>query len=121
MVVLAKIIGILIALLGIASAVYPDWMKKMMAFWKQDNRFYYGGVIRFAIGVVLLIASGSSTQAATAVILGLIFLLGGSVIYVLGAEPVKKEIEFWESQSDLALRLMAAFIFLFGSLVFFAV
>lgn len=121
MVILARLVGIFIGVLGVIFLVMPDWMKRTMAFWKEGNRIYGGGVIRLAIAVVLLMAAPQARQPLTALILGILFLVSGIVIFMMGVEEGKKLIGWWEGQSTPVLRLMGIFVITFGALILSAI
>ena len=116
--IIVKIIGVLIAGLGIAFAAHPPLAKRMMEFWKTGNRVYYAGVIRLAIGVLILMAASGADLPLAAVALGLMFLASGSLIFVMGLDAMKKQIEYWEGQPDIPIRIMGVFAFTFGVLIF---
>ena len=117
MVILAKSFGVLITILGLVFLIYPDWMKKVLAFWKEGKRIYGGGVIRLTVGVILIISAPQAAQPFTAAVLGMLIVLSGAVLYVMSLDEVKKEITFWQSQPVLVLRVMAVFIVLLGVLI----
>ena len=121
MVIIAKGLGLLIGILGIVLIVYPEWIKKLMAFWKEGSHVYWAAMVRLVIGVILLIAASRAAQPMMAATLGILFLVSGVIIFVMGAEEGKKLIAFWESQPSLVLRLLAVFVVVFGTLVFFAI
>lgn len=121
MVILARLIGILIGVLGFSFLIKLDWMKQILAFWKEGNRVYWGGVIRLVIGIILLIASPGTREPITAGILGLLILVSGVVLLVTGAEEVKKMIGWFEAQSAVMLRLMALVVIIFSALILSAV
>ena len=118
---LVKIIGILIAGLGIAMIVYPSWLKKVTAFWKQGNNIYYAGVIRIAVGILILMAASTANSPMAAVALGLLFLASGSIIFLIGVEQDHKLLDFWDAQPEMVLRVMSVFPIIMGALIFFTV
>jgi hypothetical protein len=117
MVILARTIGIVIGLVGVTFLIKLDWMKQVIAFWKEGNRVYWAGAIRLTVGIILLAASPAARVPISAGILGLLFLVSGIVIFVMGAEEARKMIGTFESQSSALMRLLAVIVIIFSALI----
>lgn len=114
---LAKVIGGVICVFGFAVALRPEWMKRMLAFWKEGKRLYYVGVIRITAGLVFLSAAFGSRVPGAAVALGILFLLSGVLVFLLGPERLRPLIEWWDKRSAIVCRLAGALVTAFGMLI----
>lgn len=121
LIVLGKLVGILIIGLGGFFLFSPDSMRKLMAFWKEGNRAYWGGVIRIVFGVILLLAATQSEHPLIAAELGIVFLVSGVLVYMIGLEKLRVMISWWQDASSTVLRLMAVVSIIFGMLILTAV
>jgi hypothetical protein len=119
--ILAKLIGILIAALGIVYLVSPKVMQQFIAFFEKEKRVYIAAVCRFIFGIIVLLAATEARFPGVAVILGLVFLLGGVIIFAVDTEKMKALLKWYQECSPLVLRLLAVFIIIFGVLIVYAV
>ncbi len=117
MLILAKLVSVILFGLGIAILIRPEFMKKMFAFCKQGKRIYGGGILRIVIGLILLLVAGQSRMPWAVLSLGILFILGGSLIFVLGLEKAKSMISLWEEMPVLACRIMGLAMAAFGALI----
>lgn len=119
MIFLVKAISLLMMALGIAFLAKPDYMKKALAFFQQDNRVYVPGVIRITIGGVLLFAAPEAHVVGAMVILGLFFIAAGIMIFVIGPEKMKTLLKLWEEMPLWICRVVGVFPVLLGSLILY--
>lgn len=120
MIMLVKVIGIFITAMGIAVLLNPKIAKRMMAFWRQGKNIYVGGLIRIALGSVLIYASSQAKLPQVLLFLGALAILGGLLIFILGPHKSRALIGRWEVKQDNFLRLVSLLIIIFGSLIIYS-
>jgi len=118
--VVIKIIGVVLVLLGVLYTARPEIIKKMIAFFTKGKRIYIAGLIRLVLAIVFLIASGQSRIPAVIITLGILFLLGAFLIFVLGPVRIRPMLEWWQKQSILLLRILSVITILIGALAIYA-
>jgi hypothetical protein len=118
--IILKIIGVIFILLGIGFLLKPQAVKHLMNFMKKGKRIYLAGVVRFILGIVLLLGANASRQPTIITILGILFLLGGLIIFLLGAERIGRILEFYGRQPDLLFRFLSLIPITIGGLVIYA-
>lgn len=117
MLILAKLAGIVIIVLGAVFVVSTAALKKLIAFWDQDKKYYGIGLIRAVIGVVLLLAARQAAQPAIAATLGGLMLMSAVVIFALGEEKMKALFNWYTDLPDLVVRLLGIITVIFGVLI----
>lgn len=113
-------LGILFALVGIVYLLRPDVMKWLMEFFKQGKRIYFVGVIRFALAVVFLIGARECKHFWVIFVFGILFIIGGLLIFILGSEKTKRMIEWWQKRSVVLLRVMAVITLAIGAVIIYS-
>jgi len=112
-----KIIGIVIALAGIVYLLRPDVMKWLMEFFKQGKRIYFAALLRFALAVVFLAAARECKYPWVIFAFGILFLLGGLLIFILGPEKIRRILEWYQEQGLLLLRVIALIALAIGAII----
>ena len=107
-------VGSLIALIGLAVIIAPSMLKKIL--WKliESDRFYLIALARLVIGVLFLLAAGSTSAPLFIQIVGGFMILAGVLIPVMGRSRVRGFAEWWMNKSDLVLRLWGASALVLG-------
>jgi uncharacterized protein YjeT (DUF2065 family) len=118
--IVIKSLGIVIALIGIVYLLRPDVMKRLMEFFKQGKRIYFAGLMRFALAVVFLLGARECDISWVIAAFGVLFLIGGLLIFILGAEKLKSIIDWWQKKSPLLLRLMALIALAIGAVIIYS-
>ncbi len=118
--IVIKSLGIVIILIGIVYLLKPDVMKWLMEFFKQGKRIYLAGLIRFALAVAFFSAYRDCDQRWIIFAFGILFLIGGLLIFILGPEKIKRILDWWQKQSVLLLRVMAVLTLAIGAVIIFS-
>jgi uncharacterized protein YjeT (DUF2065 family) len=116
-VIVIKILGIIISLMGLVYLLRPDIIKKLMNFFKKDKRIYLSGAFRLALAVVFLVAARECRYPWIIFACGIIFLAGGLLIFLLGPERIRKILDWYEEQSTLIFRVIAVIVLVFGLII----
>lgn len=121
MLVLDRLIGILILALGVLFTVRPQWMNKTIDFFGQGKRLYINGALRLVLGGIFLLSAPQCRLPGAAFFIGVLFILGGALIFVLGTEKTKSIIDHWKDLPAMAARLLALITVTFGAFILYAV
>lgn len=119
-VIVIKSLGMLFALMGIAYLLRPDIVKKFMGFFKKGKRIYLAGLIRFVLGVVFLVAARECRYPWIIFASGIIFLIGGLLIFMLGPEKIRRILDWYQNQPTLIFRVIALVVLAFGAIIIFS-
>ncbi|HUT29925.1 MAG TPA: hypothetical protein VMX13_09045 [Sedimentisphaerales bacterium] len=112
-----KIIGIVLVLMAIAYLLKPGVIRGLMQFFGRGNRIYLAGVIRFALAVVFLLAARECRKPWVIFAFGILFLLGGLLIFTMGPKRLAPVLQWWHKQSNLLLRVLALAILAVGVVI----
>ncbi len=119
-VIVIKSLGIVFALIGILYLWRPDFFKWLIGFFKQGNRMYIAGVIRFILAVVFLVGATECRYFWVILIFGIIFLLSGLLIFMLGPAKIRRMFEWYEIQSTILYRIIAFFVLAVGAVIIYS-
>lgn len=119
-VIVIKSLGIVFALIGIAYLLRPDFFKWLIGFFKQGNRMYFAGVIRFILAVIFLVGATECRYFWVILGFGIIFLLSGMLIFMLGPGKIRQMFEWYEKQSNILFRVIAVIIIAVGAVVIYS-
>ena len=119
-VIVIKSLGILFVLMGIAYLLRPDIMKTLMGFFKKGKRIYFAGLLRFALAVVFFVAARECSYPWIIFASGIIFLIGGLLIFMLGPEKIRRILDWYEEQPALIFRVIALIVLAFGAIIIFS-
>jgi len=120
MLILVRLLGVVLAVFGIALVSSPAVFKKVMAYFKKDKRIYWAGVFRVVSGAILLIASPHCRWTVFTVIVGVLFVLGGGLIFALGLKKSKDILSLWEKKLGAMMPLTGLLPVTLGILLIFA-
>jgi len=95
-------------------------MKWLMDFFKQGKRIYLAGLTRFVLAVVFLVGARECKRSWVIFAFGILFLIGGLLIFILGPEKIKRVLDWWQKQSVLLLRVMAVLALVIGAVIIFS-
>jgi len=113
-------LGIVFALMGIVYLLRPDVMKWLMEFFKQGKRIYFAGLIRFVLAIVFLLGARECDISWVIAVFGVLFIIGGLLIFILGSERLKSIIDWWQKQSILLLRVIALITLAVGAIIVYS-
>ena len=90
MVLLVKLMGIFIVVMGANFMAKPDTMKKWMDFWMQEKRVYAGAAVSLVIGVLFLMGASQCRIGWIVTVMGVMSLVKGIMLIVGGKEKMAK-------------------------------
>jgi hypothetical protein len=118
--ILVRAIGVLIAILGLILVLTPKGIKAIFDFFAKGKRIYWVGLLRIAFGIIFLLASSVCRWPEVIRVLGVFFIIAGSLIFILGIRKVKSVLEYWSKKPPLLLRFLSLLAVAFGILIIYA-
>ena len=117
---LALLIGILVAGLGAFGLASPEELAGAANEVQKRITVYGIAAIRVALGVILMLAAGTSRAPFLLGALGLLIVLGGLVTPFMAA-PLRASVERWLADGSLAnLRIWCGVALAVGAFIFWA-
>ncbi|MHC4603734.1 MAG: hypothetical protein ACYS6W_10445, partial [Planctomycetota bacterium] len=108
--IVIKSLGIVIVVVGIVYLLRPDVIKLLLGFFKKGKRIYLAGLIRLALAVIFLLGARECDITWVIVAFGILFLVGGLLIFILGPEKIRRIFDWYEKQPVLLLRVMSLIV-----------
>jgi len=118
--ILVRLVGIIVAAIGVVVLLNPKTIKQWMAFCEKGVRPYVMGTLRILVGIVFLLAAPQSRVVWVIVTVGILALLGGITFFILGLERVKSMLRWWHGRSLPVLRLIGLLAIVIGLLILYS-
>ena len=113
-------LGIVIVVVGIVYLLRPDVMKWLLEFLKQGKRIYFAGLIRLALAVIFLLGATQCSKPKVIGAFGILFLIGGLLIFILGPQKLRRILDWYQKQSALLLRVLAVLALAIGAIIIYS-
>ena len=98
------IIGLFIAVMGLAAVLSPDWMRRMLDRFLENNWLAAAAIFRLAAGVVFLLAASSTRSPTFIRVLGVFFIIAGVSVPFAGRARIESMARWWLGKKDFVLR-----------------
>ena len=116
---LAWIVAVLLAVIGIAGMVAPDWVTSLRWIAASQGGLLGIAVLRSAIGIVLIMAAPRSRAPKTLQTFGALLLLAGMVTPLFGVARSKAVLDWEAAQGPALVRAWALVVMILsGALAF---
>jgi uncharacterized protein YjeT (DUF2065 family) len=119
-IIIVKLIGIYIAIMGAIFLFRPKALKPYAAFWEERKRLYIIGGSRLFMGLILLLAASSCRLKTVVVILGILIILAGLPYFFMKLERLKNMAKRWENRPALLVRILGLLILAIGALLLYS-
>ncbi len=119
--VLVKLTGVLLIVLGIMVFLKPDSLKQMLAFFIPGKRIYIASLMQFIFGVIFIAASSDCRNRAIILIFGILALVKCISGLMLGRKRISAFIKFWQQKPVSILRMLSLVYFIIGALIIYSV
>ena len=120
MAIAVRVVGIVFVFASLVYLLKPDVMKRILEFFKHGKRLYIAGLIRFALAIVFLLGASRCQRPWVIIVFGILFIIGGLLIFVLGPEKLRGWLEWWQRQPSLLLRVLAVVALAAGAIIIYA-
>ncbi len=120
MVILVRLFGIAIVVMGIVFLANPKTLKQYMAFWKQQKRLYIGCILSLLFGVIFLLAASQCRRAGVIIVLGIWAIIKGVLLFALGQKRLNAYLDWWSGRPLSTARLLGIIALALGILVIYS-
>jgi hypothetical protein len=117
---IALFIGILIAFQGIVGLIAPGLFVDIVRIFQTPPVIYLAAVIRFAVGVVLILAAPQSRVPLAVRGMGAMIAIGGAITPFWGIEIAHLILGWWAQGGDMIVRAWAFGSLLIGGFILYA-
>ena len=113
-------VAILIMLAGIWLIIRPQICATMMGFLVRGRMVYLVGLLRLAIGVLLLVSATDCEHVWVVITIGVLFLISGTLVFVIQLDKLKAKLTWFSQRSMTTIRLMALLPLAIGAVMVWA-
>lgn len=117
MVSIVKLIGIIMVAFSSVYFFKPAVMKKVIKFWKDKRKLYWGASLSLLIGVLFLLVASFCVFPPFIYLVGGISVLKGLTLFILRPEDSKKWLDQIGKLSSGRLRIIAVVSLALGALI----
>jgi hypothetical protein len=117
MAIVAVVLSILIAVLGVVSVVAPNRLAALVRSFQTRAGLYTAAAIRIVLGISLVFAAPGSLAPGTIWIIGIVIFVAGLITPVIGLERFRKLTDWWLDRGPWFARIWGAVAFLLGLLL----
>ena len=118
--VIIKALGLIMAAMGVAFAIVPKRMAKILPYFKHGKRMYVVGIIRLVFATIFLLAASNSHWPWFIGILGILTLVSGVLIFALKLKVLRSILDWFYSLGEKVMRIAGGVIVIIGVLIIFA-
>jgi len=115
-----KIIGMVIAGIGLVYLIRPDVLRKLLSFFKNRPLLYIGALLRFALAVVFLLAARECDLMWVIALFGILFLISGLMPFLLGVSRSRSILSRVAEQPVVVLRIVGIVVLVVGLIIVYA-
>ena len=118
--ILAIVIGLLIAAVGLVGVVAPSYILEIGRSLLTPMSLYGVAAFRIGFGVVLLLVAANSRLPTALRVFGIAIILAGVFTLFLGVERSGAILDWWSGQGPLFMRLSLAAPLVMGLFIVYA-
>ncbi|MCK4307559.1 hypothetical protein KAW50_04960, partial [candidate division WOR-3 bacterium] len=94
---------------------------RFITFWEKGRRLYIAGILRIVFAIILLFSASQCRAVGVVLAFGILFLIGGIIIFTLGLKKLKSILKRWSQKSPLVFRLLGIVTLGIGILLLYSV
>jgi len=113
MLLIVRLLGIVIFIMGAVFIRKPEILKKYIDFWKDPKKLRSGGILALVVGVVFLIADAQCRIPWLTTFLGILSVIKGVLLLTLRRSVITSYLDWWEEKPLSMTRILG-----YGALVF---
>ena len=115
-----RIIGTVIAVIGLVYMVRPQIMRTMTRFFTKGSRLYIAAIVRFALAIIFIMGARHCGRTWIIILFGLIFLISGLLIFMMGLSRAKVILRWFLEQPKFVARVAAGIVIAVGLIIVYA-
>jgi len=120
MLILIKIVGIYMAMMGILILLMPKCFGRIVDFFMKGRRIYLAGFLRLALGFIFVVTAWQSRQTTLIYSLGVLIIMGGTLLFALRKDTIKSMVSWLDNRPAGFIRLWGVAAAAFGALIIYS-
>ena len=117
MVMVVRILGVAIIVLGLVFIVKPLVLRAYLTFWREKKRIRFGAAIAGVVGIVLLVAAPQCRWTWLIIVFGIWSLIKGVLLLVLSQQKINAYLDWWLNRPTKVLGPLGLLAMVFGALL----
>jgi len=121
MVMLIRLLGAVIVIMGFIFGIKPEVFQRYVKFWNSRKRIVIGGIISFLFGVVFLLSASTCRMSVVSIIFGIWAIIKSIILFVTNEKKLNAYLEWWLKKSLSVIRILGIISLAFGALIIWCV
>jgi len=121
MVILARLLGAVIVIMGLIFGIKPEVFQRYVKFWNSRKRIVTGGIVSLLFGVVFLLSASRSRVPVAIAIFGIWAIIKGIILFVINEKKLNTYLEWWLKKPLSVMRILGIISLAFGILIIWCV
>ncbi|MFA5410400.1 MAG: hypothetical protein WC321_00870 [Candidatus Omnitrophota bacterium] len=121
MLILVRLVGVYLMAAGIIILLWPKAYNRILNFFRQGRRIYIAGILRILFGVLLLSSAAESRLKIFLMVLGVLAIIGGSLIFILKPAKLQAAINWFDKKSPVFIRLWGGVALALGAILVYSI
>ena len=120
MAIAVSLLGVLIVAVGVIGVIIPRAIIRWVADFPSRPRYWFAVVIRFVLGVFLILAAPFRRIPLVEQIIGVIAIAAAIALLVMGPTRLDTLINWWLGRGPWLMRVSCTVAMAFGALLIYA-
>ena len=120
MLMLIKIVGIYMAVMGVLILFKPKSFLKIVDFFMKGRRIYIAGFLRLVLGFIFVVTAWQSKQTVVIYSLGVLVIMGGTLFFALRKDTINAIASWLDNRPAGLTRLWGIAAAAFGALIIYS-
>ena len=120
MVILVRLLGVAIVVMGVIFLVNLKAIKQYMLYWKEEKRLKVGGMVAIVFGVIFLMAASQCRLTGLITVFGIWSIIKGVLLLTLSQKKIYAYLDWWSSRPVSAMRFLGLIALAFGALLIYS-
>ena len=121
MLILVKLLGIIIVVMGFIFLINPTAFKQYASFWQQRKRIIMGGILSLLFGVIFLLVASECKLRGVIIVFGIWAIIKGVLLFALEQEKLNAYLNWWIEKPLSVIRFFGFITLAVGILLIYSV
>lgn len=120
MVMLVRVLGVVIVIMGVIFGLNPGLFQQYVKFWRSRRKLIAGGILSFLFGVIFLLSASKCRLPVVIIVIGIWSLIKGVLLFILNEKKLNAYCEWWLKRPLLIIRFLGFIVLAFGGLILYS-
>ncbi|MBL7197074.1 MAG: hypothetical protein ISS47_03130 [Candidatus Omnitrophica bacterium] len=120
MVILVRLFGVAVVVMGAIFAINQENFKKYLLFWKEKKSIKIGALVAIVLGVLFLIAAPQCRLTRLVTVIGVWSVIKGVLLLIIKQKKIDAYLDWWLARPVSIMRYLGFIAIAFGILFIYS-